>query len=346
MLCKFVGAFLVVSSLILSTNAWAITATVTGQPTGQAEKGGTFTVVKQTPSGQVTRSSASINPTTHRATVTVKVKTGDRLYGSLDGGLTGKPITDEQASGTVPIDFSYGVGPIPQPLTYTGVPGGVPIGTPYDRFNPSTWTGFYIGGQGSGFTDDQLIYEYITGTKTISSTLQNSKGMGSVGVIAGNDFGLPGMIGATIGPVGSFNYVGQSNNNVFSNGAFIGNKTIWIADIGLKGEYWREDHLLGAYAKAGAEILNYDLQSNFTGPILMVNRTTVGAFFTAGVEATRPDWRWGNGQWTAFGELTFVYMPFDTVSMPVFSRGFDYASQNNQVRATGGFLYRLNNGVW
>jgi hypothetical protein len=340
MLRKFMGACLVVFGLILSGNAWAITATVTGQSTGQAEKGGTFTVVKQTSTGKVTHYTGHINPTTHKVTVHVPVKKGDTLYGSLDGGLTGKPLTDDNINGTVPVDFSTGVGPIPQPgtSTYTSAP-------PYTPYlivsNPLPWNGFYIGIQGSGGSTDQRIIERLTGTDTISNTLSNNKGIGSVGINGGYDFGGFGMPGATIGPNVAFNWIGNSNNQVFSNGSFIGVHYNWNVDIALKGEYWNEQHTMAIYGLAGARILDYDLQSNFTGPVLSVNRTTAGFLFGVGGEATRPEWRWGNGQWTAYAQLTIAYIDSDTVRMPPFSTSFDYTQRFTQVEATGGFRYRL-----
>lgn len=335
MLRKFAGAFLVVFGLALSSTAWAITATVTGQGTGTAVKGGTLTLVKQTPKGTVTRHSGRINPTTHTATVPVNVKKDDKLYASLDGGLTGKPVTEEQLTGGVPIDFSTGVGPIPQPTpTYSQTPYMPPV--PVRVYD---WNGFYIGGGGSFSNFDQRITEHPTGTDIISNRLLDTKGMGGFSINAGYDFGGLGVPGVTIGPTGSFNYFGQSNNHLFSGEFFLGTKTIWTADLGGKIAFWGPDRRTSIYGLAGLELANFDLQSNFTGPIISVNRTATGWFAGAGVEYA-PGWRMGDGQWTTFGQLTFSEICGDLVRMPPFSSSFDYSTHFTQVRATVGFNFR------
>jgi hypothetical protein len=343
MLRKFVWAFLVISGVVLSGAAWAITATVTGQGTGQAEKGGSLTLVVHSQSGKSHTYSGKINPTTHRATVPVVVKKGDTVYASLDGGLTGKPVTEKEINEGIPINFSYGVGPIPPPSTYTGTP---PTGyTPGYSSVPYTWTGFYIGGQGSFSSFDQRITERPAGTDMVSNRLVDTRGMGNVGINAGYDFGGLGVPGLTIGPTGSFNYVGQSNNHEFSGGFFLGTRTNWTADLGGRVGYWGPDRLMSIYAVGGLELVNYDLQSNFTGPVLAVNRTATGAFIGAGVEFTRPEWRMGNGQWTAFGQATYSWICGDTVHMPVFSPAFDYSTRSDQIRVSLGGNYRFG-GQW
>jgi hypothetical protein len=344
MLRRFAGAFLVVFGLALSGTAWAITGTITGQVNGQAVKSGTVTLVQVSQGGNVKRYNVPINPATNKGTANVKLREGDRLYYSLDGGLNGKPVTQEEFKNGVPIDFSTGVGPIPQPSPpnyNTGLPGGLPPGTPYNPSNPATWTGFYIGINGSGGTFDQRIDEKLTGTDKVSDTLNNTKGMAGVGLNAGYDFGGLGIPGVTVGPTGSINYFGQSNNQVFSSGMFVGTRTNWIADLGAKAAYWSEDRSKSIYGVVGLELVNYDLQGNLSGPTFAVNRTAAGFFAGAGVEYTRPEWRMGNGQWTTFGQLTFAWFCGDTVHMAPFSPSFDYTTRIDQVRASAGFLYRF-----
>jgi hypothetical protein len=342
MLRKFIWAMFIACGVVFSGAAWAITTNTTMTSGGQPIKGQTVTIVTQHPGGRTQTFTGKTHPTTGKLTVTgVPAKKGTLYWVSLDGGLTGKQVTREQLDGGVPIDYSTGVGPIPQPSTYTGNPptGYTPGFTP--GYTPYVWSGYYIGGQGFGGTFDQRITERITGTDIISNRLNNDKGMGGVGIITGWDFGGFGIPGVTIGPTGSFNYVGQSNNQVFSGGFFLGTRTNWTADLGGKVEYWGPDRLMAIYAVGGLELTNYDLQSNFTGPTLAVNRTATGWFAGAGVEFTRPGWRMGNGQWTGFGQLTFSSFCGDTVRMPAFSQGFDYTTQINQVRASAGLIYRI-----
>jgi opacity protein-like surface antigen len=335
MLRKFIWAMFVVSGVVFSGAAWAVTTNTTMTSGGQPIKGQQITIVAQHPSGRTQTFTGTTHHTTGKLTVKIPAKKGTTYWVSLDGGKTGRRTTLEELESGVPIDVGGFMEPIPS--TYTGTPGGY---TPGYAPTPYTWSGFYIGGQGSFSSVDQRITEHPTGTDIISNRLLDTKGMGGVGLNAGYDFGGLGIPGVTIGPTGSFNYFGQSNNHVFSNGFFLGTRTNWTADLGGRIAYWGPDRRTSIYGVAGLELADIALQSNFTGPVLSVNRTATGWFAGAGVEYTRPDWRMGDGQWTTFGQLTFSELCGDLVRMPPFSTGFDYSTHFNQVRATVGFNYR------
>jgi outer membrane immunogenic protein len=235
--------------------------------------------------------------------------------------------------GSAPVDLSQ-----PGVVTTTASPR-----TPYVPARVYNWSGFYIGGQGSGTAWDQGITERIAGTHTVTNRLNNYNTVGGIGMVGGFDW-APGMSGLTIGPVASFNYVGQSNDRTFAGGFFIGTHINWNATLGGRLGWQVNDRIL-MYAVGGVEFSNYDFRSNFTGPVLAINRTATGWFGGGGVEYTQPDWRSANGQWTVFGQVTLSEFCGDLFRMPVFSPGFDYRIASDQVRATAGFTFRPNWGA-
>jgi outer membrane immunogenic protein len=204
---------------------------------------------------------------------------------------------------------------------------------------PYNWTGFYIGGQGMGAAWDQGITERIAGTPTVTNRLKSYDTAGGIGVVGGFDWAL-GLSGLTIGPVASFNYIGQSNNHDFAGGFFIGTHINWNATVGGRLGWQINDRIL-TYAVGGAEFSNQDLRSNFTGSVLSVNRTATGWFVGGGVEYTQPDWRSMNGQWAAFSQITYTeFCGDEPFRMPAFSPGFDYKVRSEQTRVTVGFTFR------
>jgi outer membrane immunogenic protein len=216
-------------------------------------------------------------------------------------------------------------------------PGTVPT-TASPRAPVYTWTGFYIGVQGSGTAWDQSITERIAGTHTVTNRLNDYNTAGGIGVVGGFDW-APGLSGVTFGPVASFSYIGQSNDHTFAGGFFIGTHINWSATLGGRLGWQVNDRIL-MYAVGGAEFLNYDFRSNFTGPVLSIGRTATGWFAGGGVEYSQPDWRTANGQWTVFGQMTVSEFCGELFRMPAFSPGFDYRVASEQVRVTAGFTFR------
>lgn len=235
--------------------------------------------------------------------------------------------------GSMPVDLRQ-----PGVVTTAASPG-----TPHMPSRGYNWTGFYLGVQGSGTAWDQGITERIAGTHTVTNRLQDFNTAGGIGVVGGFDW-APGMSGWTIGPVASFNYIGQSNDRTFAGGFFIGTHINWNATLGGRLGWQVNDRIL-LYALGGVEFSNYDFRSNFTGPVLAINRTATGWFAGGGVEYTQQDWRTANGQWTAFGQMTISEFCGDPFRMPVFSPGFDYRIASDQIRATAGFTFRPNWGA-
>ena len=215
------------------------------------------------------------------------------------------------------------------PLTAQSVP----------TYSSPTWSGFYIGLQGSGMAWDQRINERIAGTHIVTNRLTDYREAGGIGVVGGYDWGLSGLPGITFGPTASFNYIGQSNNHNFAGGFFIGTHINWNATIGGRLG-WQVNDRFQLYGLGGVEFSNYDLRSNFAGPVIAVNRTVTGWFAGGGVEYSQPDWRTMNGRWTAFGQLTYSEFCGDLFRMPAFSPAFDYKVGSEQVRATAGFTFR------
>lgn len=234
--------------------------------------------------------------------------------------------------GLSPVDLSQ-----PGVVTTTASPRAPSTPPPY------TWSGFYIGGQGSGIAWDQRITERIAGTRIVTNSLGTYNPAGGIGVVGGFDW-APGLWGMTIGPVASFNYVGQSNDNNFAGGFFIGTYMNWNATLGGRLG-WQVNDRIQLYAVGGAEFSNFDLRSNFTGPVLSINRTATGWFAGGGVEYSQPDWMTASGRWTVFGQMTVSEFCGELFRMPVFSPGFDYRVAGEQVRATVGFAFRPNWGA-
>lgn len=341
---------MVVAACCWSAAAWATvvetgtTVTNNGQPIAEQ----TVTVkIKQPDRPRVTQTSTVVRKRTvqtqrirtdrsGRIAFTYDDRTVDRETATVEFTWYmpgGGAVTRE-----VPLS-SIGWGPVD--LSLPSVP--TPSGSPDAPYTPvryvGEFAGFYIGGQGSGMAWDRRITERIAGTDIVTNRLDDYRKAGGIGLVGGYDWAIGGTSGLTFGPVASFNYIGQSIDHTFAGGFFIGTHINWNATIGGRLGWQVNDRFL-MYATGGVEFTDFDLRSNFTGPVLSLNRTATGWFAGGGVEYSQPDWRSMNGRWAAFGQITYSEFCGEDVRMPAFSPGFDYRVASNQVRATVGVTFR------
>ncbi|QPF91071.1 outer membrane protein [Bradyrhizobium commune] len=336
------------ATLALSSAAHAVVndTDVTAKKPDTEQSSTTITLTGKTSTGEPTHHSYKLHLDKHHATARKHIPADNKTdvrkttaYFDVLVETIGKPPYTTQ----VPSEVVQNGGTItlPDGTTLQFQPtGGSMVGgmTPITPV-PYTWSGFYIGMNGSGAFSNPMIRERITGTMTTTSRLNDSDVLGGIGVQGGYDFGGFGLPGATFGPFASFNYLGQSVDHGFPGGSFIGTHYNWTADLGVKAGYWVTPRAQ-LYALGGVEFLNYDLESNFTGPVLRESHTATGALVGIGAELTRPDWHMGNGQWTAYGQATYSWFCGDTFRAPLFSPGFDYNVRSNQMRIAVGFNYR------
>jgi opacity protein-like surface antigen len=340
------GWLVLLAAVFLSSAAWAtvIETGTTLKTSGQPIAGKTLTVEfsQPAPRRSLQQTSTSTRVVVHK----IKVTTDEngRVKFTYDDSKIDPRIAALRfigygglVSDYVPLSGLGQVVDLGSPGTTTSTLADTPTLRSVATFD---WNnGFYFGLQLSGSPAwDQRITERIAGMRFVTNRLYDTQQAGGVGVVGGFDWN-PGFYGMTFGPVASFNYIGQANDHTFTGGGFIGTYLNWNATIGGRLG-WRANDRILLYATGGAEFMNYDFRSNFTGPVLSINHTATGWFAGGGVEYTQPDWRTMNGQWSAFGQITYSEFCGELFRMPAFSPGFDYKVASDQVRVTAGFTFR------
>ncbi|MBX9776947.1 MAG: tail fiber domain-containing protein [Xanthobacteraceae bacterium] len=173
------------------------------------------------------------------------------------------------------------------------------------------------------------LTERLAATGTVTNRLAASGFRGRVGFNAGYGFGGdslragPGDGSVRIMPFLSAEFSNETVRHTFSNGAFIGTKTNWVATVGARVGFVAAPATL-IYGVGGVSVINQDLEINFGGPVTPESRTRAGASVGLGF-GYHPPWMQGFGApVSVFGEYQRTWWQDSHLTMPAASPAFNY----------------------